>query len=79
MKELASDITGFGRVTTLKISSEREREGERDFLFNWTFTQGLKIIGEKVFHLAYAAYPGLLLYPQLALLLELQHTWVYPY
>ena len=56
---------------------EREREERGHFLFNRTFTQGLKIIGEKAFHLAYAAYLGPLVYPQLALLRELQCTWVH--
>ena len=45
--------------------------------FNRTFTQGLKIIGEKAFHLVYAAYLRPLVYPQLALLRESQCTWVY--
>ena len=70
------------------LEREREREGGREggtgrsadrgpVDLNQTFTQGLKIIGEKVFHLAYAACLGLLGLPQLALLRESQRTWVY--
>ena len=66
----------------------RERERERDWeversrlteplSFNRTLTQGLKINGQKVFHLAYAACLRLLVSPQLALLRESQCTWVY--
>ena len=61
----------------LWIGRSRDRGSPSHFLFNRTFTQGLKIIGEKAFHLAYAAYMGPLVYPQLALLRESQCTWVY--
>ena len=47
---------------------ERERERQRERGRERERERELKIIGEKAFHLAYAAYLGPLVYPQLALL-----------
>ena len=52
-----------GLGSRLWTGRSRDRGSLSHFLFNRTFTQGLKIIGEKAFHLAYAAYLGPLVHP----------------
>ena len=62
-RERTSHSWSSGVGSRLWTGRSRDRGSLSHFLFNRIFTQGLKIIGEKAFPLAYAAFPEAIVVP----------------